>query len=376
MKRIVLCADGTWNEPEQKDEKTGRIRPTNVLKVARAVKPEAHDGKEQIVFYLPGIGGESEGVDKLTDGAFGHGMERNVRTLYRFLAYNYVEGDEIYLFGFSRGAFTVRSLVGFMNLVGRLEKSDEFYTPSLFSLYETGKRPGSREWTQAYAKVRNPRPCPPILFIGVWDTVGSRGAPGLLGQFLHPGKYKFHDTSLNPHVQHAYHALAVDERRGPFAPTLFERPAGWNGMLEQAWFPGYHCNVGGSLDPDGVANEALHWIVEKAEALGLELDAKYLGFYLPCFNSDLRDSMSFKYRLIKKHVRPVGANGAHGERLHKSVLDRMGHAPSAYAPENVSPNVPGRMMVVDTQRLLRGKPCAPLPSRPDPDAEPISQPNL
>lgn len=376
MKRIVLCADGTWNEPEQKDEKTGRIRPTNVLKVARAVRPEAAGGTEQVVFYLPGIGGESEGLDKLTDGAFGHGMERNVRTLYRFLAYNYVEGDEIYLFGFSRGAFTVRTLAGFMNRVGLLAKSDEFYTPKLYALYENGKRPDSPEWKEAFAKVRAPRPCPPLLFVGVWDTVGALGAPGLLGQFLHPGKYKYHDTSLNAHIRHAYHALAVDERRGPFAPTLFERPAGWGGTLEQAWFPGYHCNVGGSLDPDGVANEALHWIAGKAEALGLELDAKYLAFYLPCFNSDLRDSMSLKYRLMKAHVRPLGANRAHGECVHRSVLDRIGHAPCAYAPENVPPDIAQRLPVVDTGGIARGTPCAPLPPRPDPELAPIGGPNF
>jgi uncharacterized protein (DUF2235 family) len=364
MKRIVLCADGTWNEPEQKDDKTGRIRPTNVLKVARAVRPEAADGIEQVVFYLPGIGGESEGIDKLTDGAFGHGMERNVRTLYRFLAYNYMADDRIYLFGFSRGAFTVRTLAGFMNLVGLLEKSDEFYTPKLYALYEAGKRPGSPEWQEAFAKVRNPRPCPPIHFVGVWDTVGSLGAPGLLGQFLHPGKYKYHDTSLNQHIRHAYHALAIDERRGPFAPTLFQKPGGWSGTLEQAWFPGCHCNVGGSLDPDGVANEALHWIVEKAEALGLEFDTKYLGYYLPCFNSELRDSMSFKYRLMKEHVRRVGENGMHGESLHQTALDRMRLAECGYAPENLPPHLAQRMPVVDTKRIARGTPCPPLPPRP------------
>ena len=367
MKRIVLCADGTWNEPEQVDEKTGRRRPTNVLKVARAVRPEAAGGAEQIVFYLPGIGAESEGLDKLTDGAFGHGMERNVRTLYRFLDYNYKPKDEIYLFGFSRGAFTVRTLAGFMNLVGLLEKSDEFYTPDLYALYEAGKRPGSPEWDKAFSKVRNPRACPPILFVGVWDTVGSLGAPGLLGQFINPGKYKYHDISLNPHVAHACHALAIDERRGPFAPNLFERPQGWSGTLEQAWFPGFHSNVGGSLDPDGVANEALHWIVEKAEALGLECDAKYLGYYLPCFNSELRDSMSFKYRLLREHVRPLGQNDAHGECLHQAALDRLRLAECRYAPENLTPELVRRMRVVNTARIPRGTPCGPLPPRA-PDA--------
>ena len=361
MKRIVLCADGTWNEPDQVDARSGRRRPTNVLKAARAVLPQAADGTEQVVYYLVGIGGESEGVDKWTDGAFGHGMERNVRSLYRFLVFNYRPLDEIYLFGFSRGAFTVRTLAGFMNAVGLLEKEDEYYTSDLYRLYESSTPTGSPQWQQAFRNVRRPRPCPPILFIGVWDTVGSLGAPGALGQMFNRDKYKYHDIGLNPHIANAYHALAIDEQRGPFAPSLFTRPAGWNGTLQQAWFPGFHSNVGGSEDPDGVANEALHWIVEKAEALGLETDKKYLAHYLPCFNSDLHDSMSFKYRLMRKHVRPIGQNAADGEAVHKSALDRAALAECRYAPANLLSRA--AVPTVDTQRIRRGEPCAPLPPR-------------
>lgn len=363
MKRIVLCADGTWNEPEQKDDQTGRRRPTNVLKTARAVLPAAKDGTEQVVLYLTGIGGESEGVDKWTDGAFGSGMERNVRELYRFLVFNYVANDEIYLFGFSRGAFTVRTLAGFMNAVGLLEKEDEFYTPELYALYETTATTDSPEWQQAFAKVRKRRACPKIRFVGVWDTVGSLGAPGAVGQFFNRGKYRYHDIELNAHVERAYHALAIDERRGPFAPSLFAKPAGWNGELQQVWFPGFHCNVGGSLDPDGVANEALHWIVEKAEALGLEFDGQYLEHYLPCFNSDLRDSMSAMYRVMKKHIRPVGQNGVHCEFVHQSVIDRMDLPECRYAPQNLSRERARTIPVANTSRIARGTPCAPLPKR-------------
>lgn len=365
MKRIILCADGTWNEPEQLDPETGRRRPTNVLKAARAVRPEAAEGTEQVVFYLVGIGGDSDGIDKWSDGAFGSGMERNVRALYRFLVFNYKPDDEIYLFGFSRGAFTVRTLAGFMNVVGLLEKEDEFYTPELYALYESSTPNDSAEWRRAFRNIRRPRPCPPILFIGVWDTVGALGAPGALGQLFNRNKYKYHDIGLNPHIANAFHALAIDEQRGPFAPSLFSRPAGWNGTVQQAWFPGFHCNVGGSSDPDGVANEALHWMVEKAEALGLEFHKEYLAYYLPCFNSRLHDSMSAMYRLMRRHVRPIGEHGNHGEVIHQSALDRMGLRECAYAPANLRDSLArAALPVVNTQRVPRGEPCRPLPARP------------
>jgi uncharacterized protein (DUF2235 family) len=364
MKRIILCADGTWNQPEQVDEETGRRRPTNVLKVARAVRPEAIDGTKQVVFYLVGIGGESQGIDKLTDGAFGNGMERNVRSLYRFLVFNYCPGDEIYLFGFSRGAFTVRTLAGFMNVVGLLEKEDEFYTPDLYALYESSTPNDSPEWQRAFRNVRRPRPSPPILCIGVWDTVGALGAPGMLGQIFNRNKYKYHDIGLNPHIANAFHALAIDEQRGPFAPSLFVQPAGWIGNLRQAWFPGFHSNIGGSSDPDGAANEALHWIVGEAERLGLEFDGQYLAHYLPCFNSKLHDSMSVKYRLMKRHVRPIGEHGADGEFIHQSALDRMNLPECAYEPANLRKALGrGALPTVNTLRIQRGQPCLPLPAR-------------
>ncbi|HYR37412.1 MAG TPA: DUF2235 domain-containing protein [Burkholderiales bacterium] len=374
MKRIILCADGTWNEPEQVDEKTGRRRPTNVLKSARAVQPRAADGTEQVVYYLVGIGGESAGLDKVTDGAFGNGMERNVRSLYRFIVFNYRPGDEIYLFGFSRGAFTVRTLCGFMHAVGLLEKQDEFFTPDLYKLYESSTPKGAPEWQHAFRHIKQVRPCPAIRFVGVWDTVGSLGPPGALGQIFNPNKYKYHDTGLNEHIANAFHALAIDEQRGPFAPTLFKRPDGWPGTLQQAWFPGYHCNVGGSSDPDGVANEALHWMIEKAGHLGMEFDKGYLAHYTACFNSKVHDSMSTMYKLMRKYLRPIGDNLAHGEAIHQSALDRMKLAECDYHPGNLEAAVArGNVPVVSTQGRT-GKPCGPLPAQGAPAPGPATSP--
>src|SRR4029453_949428 len=154
-------------------------------------------------------------------------------------------GDELYLFGFSRGAFTVRSLAGFMRRVGLIEKNDDYFLPQVYDCYEQNRGPGTPEWTKAFRHVKAPRPCPPITFIGVWDTVGALGAPGLLGQWLNPGKYRNHDVELNDTIQHAYQALAREAGRPPFKPNLWQRPAGWNGHVEQAWFAGVHSNIGG-----------------------------------------------------------------------------------------------------------------------------------
>ena len=116
-------------------------------------------------------------MDRLTGGAFGDGVEQNVRTLYRFLVFNYEPGDEIYLFGFSRGAFTVRTLAGFINRIGLLQKNDEYYTAELYALYESSTSRDSPEWEHAFRNIKDRRPPPPIRFIGVWDTVGALGAP-------------------------------------------------------------------------------------------------------------------------------------------------------------------------------------------------------
>ena len=121
MKRIILCADGTWNLRDQVDSETRKRRPTNVTKTARAILPRTTGGIDQVVFYHDGLGTRGP-MDKVTGGAFGSGIEDNIRNLYRSILYNYEPGDELFFFGFSRGAFTIRTLAGFMNLVGLLNQ--------------------------------------------------------------------------------------------------------------------------------------------------------------------------------------------------------------------------------------------------------------
>jgi len=360
MKRLVVCADGTWNTRDQINDSSGKRRPTNVTKVARGVRPRDANGIDQIVMYHDGLGTGGP-LDTVSGGAFGSGIEDNIRLLYRFLVYNWEPNDEIFLFGFSRGAFTVRTLAGFMSFAGLVHKGDDYYVPDLYECYETSQGPGTPKWDHAHRRIRTPRACPPIKFVGVWDTVGSLGAPGLLGWIFNSGKYKYHQVGISPEMEHAYHALAIDERRKPFKPTLWERPAGWNGTLEQAWFCGVHTNVGGSCRRDGLANEALHWMVEKAEGHGLAFDAEYLQPFLPCFNAELIDSMTAKYRPLGAFVRPLGDFRAHGEMIHQSVLDRRGLAEMSYRPANLEAYLAmGAPAVTTTTRTPRGIPCPPI----------------
>jgi uncharacterized protein (DUF2235 family) len=359
MKRIVICADGTWNKRDQVDKGSGKRHPTNVTKVARGVRPRAQDNTDQIVFYHDGVG-TGNFSDRFSGGAFGNGIEENIRVLYRFIVYNYEPNDELYFFGFSRGAFTVRSLAGFMNKVGLVGKDDDYYVPEIYDCYEAAKGPGSPEWQKAFHKVSHVQPCPPIRFVGVWDTVGALGAPGLLGQLFNKGKYQYHDVGLHSCIQTAVQALAIDERRKPFAPDVWVRPPDWHGQLMQAWFPGVHSNIGGGYNPDGLANEALHWLVEKAEQLGLEFDATYLAHFRPCFNSVLNDSMTALYKVMGPRARMLGEHIA-DEALHQSVIDRKNLPACAYNPANLNAYLSkAGIQVVNTARVGRGAPCEEL----------------
>lgn len=366
MKRLIICADGTWNYRDQQDDGTHLRHATNVTKLARAVLARSKDGTDQVAIYHDGVGTQ-KGLEHITGGATGEGIEGNIRDLYRSIAYNYADGDEIYLFGFSRGAYTVRTLAGFMHHFGLLQKFDDFFVPDLFAEYELRKDLATVRTDPRFRNLRDPRPCPPIKFIGVWDSVGALGLPGPLGAILNGSRFAYHDVDLNPNIQNAYHALAIDEQRVPFQPSLWTRPNGWTGKLEQTWFCGVHCNVGGGYTPDGLANEALHWLIEKAEAHGVEFDVNYLTHFRPCFNSNLNDSMTLMYGLLGHYQRPIGQHRDDGEQIHQSVLDRIKLAALNYAPTNLPAalcNGAQALPIVNTRRIARGTPCQPMQENP------------
>lgn len=316
-RRLVVFLDGTWNHPDQKDR--GKTKPSNVTKLARAVQPLADDGRFQVTYYDDGVG-TSYGLDKWIGGGLGVGLAKNIREAYRFLAYNYRDGDEIYVFGFSRGAYTARSLAGFIERVGMLPKPGMYYMLQAFGLYEQ-RRPQADFDALFAAKdivTRRAR----VHFIGVWDTVGAIGLPSRFFHALTGHRWNYHDVSLVPAIRHARHALAIDEKRKPFRPTLWSDPVRADQTLEQRWFPGVHSNIGGGYSKDGLANHALHWMADEAARVGLDLDREFLKPYRKFWAHELRNSYRHVYRLLGAAPRPIGTAGNDSETLDPSVFYR------------------------------------------------------
>lgn len=328
-KRWVICADGTWNEPEQTDQ--GMPSPTNVSKLAAAVLPYGQDQAPQSVFYHWGVGERGGIKDHVFGGAFGEGLSKNIRELYFFLVENYAPGDELFLFGFSRGAYTVRSLAGLIRNCGILKPPYSAKYGEAYELYRTRNRemhpsaPQSVEFRKNYSW-----PDFNIKFIGVWDTVGALGLP-----FSHCKYFEFHDVELSSHVDFAYQALAIDENRQLFVPSLWTKQptSPPEQVLEQTWFPGVHCNVGGGYTDCGLADCALDWMWRKAECCGLGLDSQQKP--KPNFQGKLRDSMTWYYRLFGSISRILGGQLPNSyERLSHAAKLRY-QISSNYQPKNM-----------------------------------------
>lgn len=307
MRRLVVCADGTW----QSDEKTSGKGITNVVKMRDAILPRSSAGVEQIVFYDRGVG-TGNWWNRVMGGAFGDGLSKNVRDCYRFLVHTYQPGDELYLFGFSRGAFTVRSLAGLVRKCGILPVEDERAIEEAYAFYR--KRGDQYHPAGALAtefrRSRGSRETA-IRCVGVWDTVGSLGVPtgGPLGM-LTRHRYGFHDVRLSSVVENGFHALAIDERRKPFSPTLWhvregDRQKDAHQRIEQRWFAGAHSNVGGGYTECGLSDLALQWMMQRAADCGLELQPGALeGLKCDC-GDVLHDSMTPWFRVFGIHERGI-----------------------------------------------------------------------
>lgn len=341
MKRLVICLDGTWNTPDEGD------KPTNVVKIMRALRPRDDHDIPQIVFYDKGVGTGGP-IDRVRGGAMGRGLDDNIHDGYRFIANNFEVGDEIYLFGFSRGAFTARSLAGFIGWMGLIKKGELGRLPKAWSTYRLQKK-SARDKLLKYSRRGVPIKC-----IGVWDTVGALGIPSKLASRLTWRKYRFHNTSLGEHIDYAFQALAIDEKRGPFEPTLWQCLKGKNvasEKVQQVWFTGVHSNVGGSYADAVLSDIALDWMIKRVEkATDLAFSENYREQYIKKpedhHQGTLYDSLD-GYFLSRKFPfeRMIGENAVEqslvstilrrshhpekghkyvNEMIHRSAIDRFG----------------------------------------------------
>lgn len=320
-KRLVVCCDGTWNDSDNGNDFT------NVVRLAWAIEPQdARAGNiAQIVYYQSGVGTGSDLLGKLGGGGVGLGLSRNVRDAYAFLANNYARGDEIFLFGFSRGAYTARSIGGLIGYAGLLHKRDMDRFSTLWEGYRLRDKVAANDPRGQFADRQTPVS---IKCVGVWDTVGALGVPGHLDK-LFTSFYEFHDTGLGAHVENAFHALALDETRDDFKPTLWVQDDAnrQNGqMLTQVWFAGVHSNIGGGYVEHGLSDIALAWMASEVSPF-LALDFDYLKA-----RRDLRNPWSFgmlydsagpAWELLGTSPRTPFQYGANtNETIHASVPDR------------------------------------------------------
>lgn len=298
MKRLAFCFDGTWNRLDA-------AHSTNVVVTAESILPLASNNTAQLIYYDDGVG--TGRWDRIRGGIFGSGLDQNLADAYRFLIFNHTPGDEIYVFGFSRGAYTARSFVGLINCCGILlrrhagkvndaiaryrsrEKSKSYaesmmrfrmdYSPQVSVSQEED------EWRTRQAPGHAPAHRLHITYLGVWDTVGALGIPASFSWLSFANKkFEFHDTELSAFVRSARHAVAIDERRKDFAPTLWSNLDKLNGganakadaedaPYQQMWFPGTHSSVGGGGERHGLSDHAMDWVLDGARHMGLELDA-------------------------------------------------------------------------------------------------------
>lgn len=384
-KNIILCSDGTGNSG-------GKGNGTNVWRVFTSL--ELQEGKdpsqnepEQVAFYDDGVGTESLRILRLFGGAFGWGLKRNVKQLYTHLVKNYSPGDHIYMFGFSRGAFTIRTLAAMVTACGILdyakfpdesalqEAIDECYTSyrtgykawlssPWFSLEEVlGKRRKDmneirqsqgvvcthedfdvQDYThipeELWSVLSEERRIP-IRFVGLWDTVDAVGFP-VAGVADFWNKcifcFKFPNYTISQWINKVCHALAVDDERKTFHPLMVSEKGEPEDRIEQVWFAGMHSNVGGGYPKQGLAHISLNWMNAKADKAGLRFNDHRKKKMIAAINGNdrmynSRSGLGIYYRYAPREIDKLcRENGIANPVVHVSVYERIARATDGYAP--------------------------------------------
>lgn len=348
FKRLAVFLDGTWNSVGTN---------TNVWRLRCLCADRDTDGIEQLRYY-------DQGVNGVIGGGWGKGLSANVQEAYDWLVDNYEEGDQIFIFGFSRGAYTARSLSGLIAICGLLRPGGALGVNQLYqryqhednrTIYKLAEMPPSELTFEEGWMLKYSRPIQ-IEMVGVWDTVGAVGIPLLSIEGISSSRLKFHHTGLRQSIKSGFHALAIDEHRPKFAPTIWTVRANMGetpkirpiGSVEQRWFVGAHANVGGGCFNDTLAQLPLKWMMQKASERGLafknmlEVDgSEHLGAIADSYKEFLHGAYS---KICSRNYRLIGAdplvtqNSSHtnvNETIDASVFSRW-RDDGSYRPPNLT----------------------------------------
>lgn len=341
MANLILCCDGTWNTPEQEDN--GQLAPTNVFKLHGALAEFDDDGTHQLTYYREGVGTSGNVIKRLLGGSLGAGLSNDIKSAYKWLCDNYDPStSRVFLFGFSRGAFAVRSLAGLVGRYGVLDYDRTVDQSTRWKTVATLYDAYRDKLAADHPKVQNLKRHEQVAidFLGVWDTVGALGIPDelTLNVFDRPQKFQFHDTVLGEKVKCARHALAIDEKRQTFSPTLWTEydPA----VVKQIWFPGVHGDVGGSYAQRGLGDTTLHWMVTEAQAKGVTFKSNALAQINPDHKGLLHNSVRgvfAKLRTLPRSVPNFASEAVH-EAAKKRSDDPPLNQPSYWPTETLTSN--------------------------------------
>ena len=345
-KNIILCADGTGNEG-------GHTPNSNVFKIFKSIDLKS-DSIKQITFYDNGVGTQRNQHIKSLSGALGFGFGRNVRDLYEFLARHYDPGDRIFLFGFSRGAATIRAFNGFVYTCGLIDgRGSGFHElqKDIKRAMKAYRKPNQKDTILAKLKLKRHKVTPTITVIGVWDTVAALGLPekilwpiSLIFKSLNfifdktVSPYKFYDYELTPNVDRAYQAIAINDERKSFWPLVWkENSAAAQKVktIEQVWFAGMHSNVGGGYERTGLANICLHWMMTKVSDLKFKDEVKeevYADSYTNGRMYDSRVGHAVFFRYEPRNVVSMCKEAGSEAKVHESVINRLKTRIANYAP--------------------------------------------
>lgn len=287
---------------------------------------ETVPGNRRSLYYEPGL--QWQGWRDTLDVMQGKGIDRQISRAYGHLASHYRPGDRIFLFGYSRGAYAVRSLAGVIDRVGLL-RHDAATERNVRLAYRHYERDPDSQMARVFAHAHC-HAAAPIQMVGVWDTVKALGLRLPLLWKLTEGRHAFHNHQLGASIRHGFHALALHETREVFEPVLWECPPGWEGNVEQVWFRGSHGDVGGQLGPfeaaRPLANIPLVWMLDRAAACGLVLPQGWQGRF-PCDEHApmIGTWRGFGAAFLLRKPRRMGRDPS--ERLHPTAL---GAVPAAW----------------------------------------------